>query len=294
MGTMLIGYDVEWRGEGEVTPMFLEQARALHNHLGVPATLFVVGQTLERWVREFQTIAEDPLFDLQQHTYSHQLLKTVYIEDGRSVRVMRGVSPEETRDEVRKTSQLLAEQLGVECLGLTGPWCYYRGLRDRPDILDVLWEEGIRFTRTDGRNERDWHPVSMELQPYWYDALGFPDMLEIPTHGWHDNTLRAEVLGWGDLDAYVAAVRPYIDRAAAENKVFSLCQHDWSSIREDPDMHATERLIRYAQEEGVRFTTCRAYYEGCRAEREVAGDAAERAAPIVASDRGGEQRSTTL
>jgi hypothetical protein len=31
MGTMLIGYDVEWLGDGDVTPRFLEQARLLHN-----------------------------------------------------------------------------------------------------------------------------------------------------------------------------------------------------------------------------------------------------------------------
>jgi len=271
MATMLIGYDVEWRGPEPVTEAFLERARSLHHRLGVPATLFIVGQTLERCLPHFRGFVDDPLFDLQQHTYSHQLLKTVYIEDGRSIRVMPGVAPEATRQEVRQTSRLLREHLGVECTGLTGPWCYYRGLRDRPDILQVLWEEGIRFTRTDGRNERDWHPVSMDLQPYWYAALGFPDMLEIPIHGWHDNTLRAEVLGWGDLDGYVAAVRPYIDRAAAADEVFSLCQHDWSSIREDPAMAATERLLRYAQELGVRFTTYRAFYEERCAERETAG-----------------------
>ena len=120
MGTMLIGYDVEWLGEGDVTPHFLAQARSLHNHLGAPATLFVVGQTLEWWLAQFQALADDPLFDIQQHTYSHQLLKTVYIEDGRSVRVERGDTTEETRDEVRKTSALLAEHLGVHCIGLTG------------------------------------------------------------------------------------------------------------------------------------------------------------------------------
>ena len=260
-GIMLIGYDVEAGGAEDVTPRFLEQARALHDRLGVPATLFIVGQTLEQWVPEFQAIAADPLFDLQQHTYSHQLLKTVHIDDGKSIRVVRGVSLEETRQEVRKTSELLHKHLGIECIGLTGPWCYYRGLRDRPDILQVLWEEGIRFTRTDGRNEHDWHPVSMDLQPYWYEALGFPEMLEIPTHGWHDCVIRAEVLGWEDLEGYMESVKPYIDRAASEDKVFSLCQHDWSSICEDPQMHATEMLIRYAQAQGVRFMTYRAYYE---------------------------------
>jgi peptidoglycan/xylan/chitin deacetylase (PgdA/CDA1 family) len=279
MGTMLIGYDVEWTGDGEVTPRFLEQARALHNRLGVPATLFVVGQTLERWVPQLRAIAEDPLFDLQQHTYSHQLLKTVYIEDGRSVRVVRGVSPEETREEVRKTNRLLGAYLGRPCIGLTGPWCYYRGLRDRPDVLQVLWEEGIRFTRTDGRNERDWHPVSIDLQPYWYDALGFPELLEIPIHGWHDCVIRAEVLGWEDLDGYVASVRPYIDRAAAEDKVFSLCQHDWSSTREDPEMRATDAVIRYGQSQGLRFVSYRAYYEESKNRRLVSLAADRHLAP---------------
>jgi peptidoglycan/xylan/chitin deacetylase (PgdA/CDA1 family) len=260
-GIMLIGYDVEARGAGDVTPRFLRQARALHSRLGIPATLFIVGQTLEQWVQEFQAIAADPLFDLQQHTYSHQLLKTVHIDDGKSIRVMRGVSLDETRQEVRKTNQLLHEHLDVACIGLTGPWCYYRGLRDRPDILEVLWEEGIRFTRTDGRNEHDWHPVSIDLQPYWYEALGFPEMLEIPIHGWHDCVIRAEVLGWEDLEGYVESVKPYIDRAAAEGKVFSLCQHDWSSIWADPEMRATEALLCYAQDRGLRCMTYRAYYE---------------------------------
>jgi peptidoglycan/xylan/chitin deacetylase (PgdA/CDA1 family) len=273
MSTMLIGYDVEWRGEGDVTPRFLEQARSLHNRLDVPATLFVVGQTFERWVPQFQAITGDPLFDIQQHTYSHQLLKTVYIEDGRSVRVVRGVTLEETREEVRKTSALLAQHLGVQCTGLTGPWCYYRGLRDRPDILQVLWEEGIRFTRTDGRNERDWHPVSIDLQPYWYDALDFPDVLEIPIHGWHDCVVRDEVLGWENVDGYVESVRPYIERAAAEDKVFSLCQHDWSSIRADPQMRATETFIGYAQELGLRFMSYRSFYEACKDSREAAANA---------------------
>lgn len=269
MGTLLLGYDVEWRGDGDVTPRFLEQVQSLHNRLGVPATLFVVGQTLERWAPQFQRIAQDPLFDIQQHTYSHQLLKTVHIDNGQTIRVVRGVSLEETREEVRRTTELLRTILGVECIGLTGPWGYYRGLRDRPDILQVLWEEGIRFTRTDGRNEHDWHPVEVDLQPYWYDALGFPEMLEIPIHGWHDSSLRGEMLGWEDLEGYVAAVRRDTERAAAEDKVFSLVQHDWSSIRADPEMRATDAILRHALDAGLRCLTARDYYEAMSAQRAV-------------------------
>ncbi|HEU5088641.1 MAG TPA: polysaccharide deacetylase family protein [Roseiflexaceae bacterium] len=274
VGTLLIGYDVEWMRPEPITGQFLQRAAELHQRLQAPATLFVVGRTLENWVSEFRAIAADPLFDLQQHTYSHQLLKTVHIDDGQAIRVVRGATLEQTRDEVRRTTSLLREQLGVECIGLTGPWCYYRGLRDRPDILEILWEEGIRFTRTDGRNEHDYHPVSIDLQPYWYDALGFPGMLEIPIHGWHDCVIRESVLGWQDLDGYVASVKPYLDRAADEGKVFSLCQHDWSSIREDPDMRATEAIIRYAQERGLRIMSYLDYYEECRERRALAPVAA--------------------
>lgn len=257
---MLIGYDVEWTGGGDVTPRFLEAVSKLHNSLGIPATLFVVGQTLEMWINEFQSVARDPLFDIQQHTYSHQLLKTVYIEDGKSVRVVRGVSLERIRAEVHKTNSLLREHLGVDCIGLTGPWCYYRGLRDRPDILEVLWDEGIRFTRTDGRNQYDYHPVLLDLQPYWYEHVGFPDMLETTIHGWHDSTLR-DILGWDNLGAYVESVKEYIRLTADENLVFSYVQHDWTSTRSDPGMSATEAILRYAQECGTQFRSYLSFYQ---------------------------------
>ena len=208
MGTFLIGYDVEWRGDDEVTPHFLAQARSLHNRLGIPATLFIVGQTLERWIPQFQAIAQDPLFDLQQHTYSHQLLKTVCIDDGKSIRVVRGVSPEETRQEVRKTTESAASDVGrrvhwahrsvVLLPRLTRPAGHpagplgrkASGSRARTGATSTI---GIRWPSICNRTG---------TRP-----CGFPDMLEIPIHGWHDCVIRAEVLGWDDLDGYVDSVR---------------------------------------------------------------------------------------
>lgn len=259
-GTMLVGYDVEWMGEGDITPGFLERIRHIHNELAIPATLFIVGRALERCVPAFREIASDPLFDIQQHTYSHQLLKTVYIETGESVRVVRGVGLDRIREEVRRTTELLREHLGRECTGLTGPWCYYRGLRDRPDILEILWEEGIRFTRTDGRNASDWHPVELDLQPYWYNHLGFPEILETTVHGWHDSTIR-DILGWENLDAWVESVKPYVDRAATEGKIYSHLQHDWSSIREDPELTATKAVLQYPREQTLSFLSYHDYHK---------------------------------
>src|SRR5687767_11689297 len=157
-GTFLIGYDVE-AGNPDVTRRFLRRVVEIHEGTGVPATFFLCGRTIERNLEELRPLAEHPLFDFQQHTYNHVLLKTVCIEDPQEgMRLYRGGTLEQIREEVSSTNALLREEYGVACEGLTGPYAYYRGLMDRPDILEILWDEGIRFTRTWGRNEKDWQP----------------------------------------------------------------------------------------------------------------------------------------
>ncbi len=259
--TMLLGYDVEHRGaDGEITRRFLARAAELHAELQIPATFFIVGQTLERNAGAFEALLGHPWLDFQQHTYSHVLLKTVCQENTAGTRVWRGGTLEQIRDEVNRTSQLLKDLLHVDCLGITGPYGYYRGLKDRPDILEILHEAGIRFTRTFGRNECDWQPVPYEWQPFWYAPQGFPDMLEFPIGGWQDCILREE-LGWANLDGYGARLREDMDYIAARGLVWSYCQHDWSSIREDPEMRLTRDILCYARGKGFAFQTYRDYYQ---------------------------------
>ena len=50
--------------------------------LEAPATIFVVGKTLIAGARYIKGLLDYPdLFDIQQHTYSHVLLKTVIVDD---------------------------------------------------------------------------------------------------------------------------------------------------------------------------------------------------------------------
>jgi hypothetical protein len=65
-GTFLIGYDVE-SSDPAVTGAFLATARRVHEELGAPCTLFVVGRTLRQQPEAFAALVEHPLFDLQQH-----------------------------------------------------------------------------------------------------------------------------------------------------------------------------------------------------------------------------------
>jgi peptidoglycan/xylan/chitin deacetylase (PgdA/CDA1 family) len=257
MAAFLLGYDVEHQ-DPAVTRHFLDAARRLHEDLALPCTLFIVGRTLRHSPDAFRALVGHPLFDLQQHTESHLLLKTVYQENDAGVRVFRGGSPDEVRADVAAAQATFEALLGVRPIGLTGPYGYYRGLCDRPDLVQIVREAGIRFLRTWGRNERDWQPVPY-FAPFPLTALGFPDVWEYGIHGWQD-VLRRQGLGWENLDAYVARMRDDIDRAAADDAVFSYCQHDWSSIRHDPTMTLTRRVVQYAQERGLRVTAYATHY----------------------------------
>ena len=258
-GTFLIGYDVESRAI-DVTRAFLRRVLEIHEATGVPATFFLCGRTIEVNREELRPFAGHPLFDLQQHTYNHVLLKSVCIEDpDEGVRFFKGGTLDQIRDEVRRTTELLNAEYGIECRGLTGPYCYYRGLVDRQDILEVLWEEGIRFTRTWGRNEKDWQPVELDIQPFWYAPQGFPAMLEVPIHGWQDISLRKTV-GWTNFQGFLDGTYPYMERAAANGLVYSFCTHDHSSTREDPRMQITESVLRRAKDLGMTTMTYAAFH----------------------------------
>ncbi len=259
-GTLLIGYDVESSSDPSIVRRFLEKAEEVHSDLSAPCTLFLVGKVVEANSKELADLRRRcDLFDYEQHTYSHMLLKTVCIDDGTKVTLVKGGTPGEIEIEISKTNQLLAERLGVECWGLTGPWGYYRGLCDRPDLLEILNRNGIRFLRTYARNEKDFQPLSFEIQPFWYAVQGFPDMLELCIHGWQDVYWRS-LNGWENLQGYLDLLRQTAEMVAKKGLVWSYGSHDWSSIKSDPEMSVMYAFIQYAKKIGLRIVDYRSFY----------------------------------
>jgi peptidoglycan/xylan/chitin deacetylase (PgdA/CDA1 family) len=256
-GAFLIGYDTEAR-DPSITRAFLAAARRLHEDLDAPCTLFITGRTLRHSPDAFRALVDHPLFDLQQHTDTHLPLKTVYQDDGRCVTVVPGGTLGKVWADVAAAQRTFERLLGRRPIGLTGPYGYYRGLCDRPELVRVLVAEGIRFLRTWGRDLHDWQPTPF-FEPFSLEALGFPEVWEYGIHGWQDCILRDE-LGWDDQDGYFARVRDDIDRVAATDGVFSYCQHDWSSVRGDPSMSLTRRILAYARESGLRIESYAANY----------------------------------
>jgi len=262
LATLLIGYDVENQDpQGIATRHFLKVAPKIHRELDAPCTFFICGRTLEINTEEFRKAKSEyaDVIDLQQHTYSHVLLKTVFQENEHGKAIFRGGTLEQIHDEVKRPIELLKEHLDVDCIGLTGPYCYYRGLSDRPDILEIIHKLGIRFVRTYGRDAHDWQPVPFGVQPYWYDIQGFGDILECPVQGWQDCIMRGEI-GWDNRDGYLNELKKNLDYIAEHNLVWGYAQHDWSSIQGDADMSITRGMIEYALSINVEVKSYLEFY----------------------------------
>ncbi len=257
---LLIGYDVETMARSKITIKFLELAPKIHYKYDAPCTFFVLGQTLLYHLNEFKRVVGEygDFIDIQQHTFSHVSFKTLVIEyEGN--KLVRGGSLDQIRTEIYITSMLLKILLDVDCIGLTAPWCYHRGLLDRPDILNVLWELGIRFIRSWGRDSRDSLPMSFDIQPFWYDEIvkGYPPILECCIHGYHDNALKRRLKS---REEYIVYVKKCIDYIVEKRFVWSYCQHDHSSFWNDPNMSIVEEMIKYAIDKGVEIISYKEFY----------------------------------
>lgn len=244
-----------------------------HERYEVPATFFLLGRVLEQRGKELRAILGDsPLFDLQSHTYSHRMLRDNRMHGP-------GVPLEEVRREVALGKQWVEETFQRPCIG-TRPGCgFFRGMQGEPERLAIFVECGMKYISADLRGPADSIPSGLQ-QAYWYDEEGFPQLLELPGHGWHDNVLKAPqefhlrlswplAMAWGIPNRPVrtpeeefTVQRVWIARAATLGLDFvSLVYHPWSIYRLSEDCRIVELLMRYVKELGLPTTTYTALYQ---------------------------------
>ncbi len=268
-GTILVGVDVESANQNSATYArhgveFLEQE-------GIPATWYVTGQSLERYPDAFRQADRSGAVDIQSHTYSHLLLKTVLIEvpPGCTIHgktdwfIKPGATVEQVDADLGRAQKVFEDVLGRRAIGLTGPWGYYRGLGDRLDLLEIVHRHGFRFLRTFARNERDGQPVPMVWQPYFYRAQDLPDVLELFIHDYQDDFYYIAFNSLPDASTYGEHLHRMAEHVAANNFVWSLATHDHSC--DTPEDFRTKTswlrdLVRYAKGLGIRFLTGSQYY----------------------------------
>ncbi|MGC9319384.1 MAG: polysaccharide deacetylase family protein [Armatimonadota bacterium] len=274
MPWLLLGYDVESRDpDSPVTEQFMEVATRVHGELEAPGTFFLCGRTVEHSADAIRAALDTGLFDAGQHTYSHVLFKTLWQVNEEGETIHEGGSVAQIAREVDRAATVIRDLLGIEVKGLTTPFGYYRGLGDRPDLLAILHMAGIRYVRSWMRNEHDWVPVPLQCQPFFYEAQGFPEMLELPLTVRHDcdwgNHLGFEPRQYNSVEPYAQFVADQLDEVAAKDWVFVYNQHDTTTMRWDPEMVVVRTVIERARALGIRVGLYRQYYEQRLREREA-------------------------
>ena len=260
MGIILIGYDIEKSFEPEITERFIDMVLEAQRDLSVKSTFFILGRCIEASPEALKRLTAEPLFELQQHTYSHIGVKTLWqIKPDGSVRFLPGEPSEIIDKEIVLANRLLKDILGVTCGGIAIPRGFYRGLGDRPDLLEIFYRHGTRYMRSFGRNENDWQPVSLDVQPFFYEVQGYPDMLEIPVQGWQD-CLWYDANGAASGEGYLSYLKSMVDRIQERDLTWAFVQHDWSTVEFDPNFSITRAFIEYALEKGVSFMSHSEYY----------------------------------
>ena len=191
--------------------------------------------------------------------------------------VLPETPPVALREELRLTSELIRKYLGRECIGLRTPFGYYRGLRDRPDLLEIVRETGHRFVTSWGRNEDNGNPTPW-VQPFAYAEEGFPDLLEIPFQFWLDG-IWFDANGYGEGRAFRKALEGAVDEIAEQDLVFATAFHEWVAVEADEEGTGWIRgLIERARERGVEVMSYADYWaRDCRGDGKRFGRAAVRA-----------------
>jgi len=268
-GIVLVGYDVEARnnfGDFHSTQTFFQKAMPLHDSLRVPCTAFLLGQTLIENTEIFKKLLDEPLWDIEQHTFSHVPLRAVRpaYELHKSV---EGESLENIQEDIGKANAVLEDILGVQCKGLCTPKGHFQGLKGRKDILEILAANGLQFVRSYGRNEQDWQPVPFEIQPFWYEEEGFPEILEIPGQGWQD-TIWRRTYGWKNRRHFLEYLKESADYVIQHRLAWSCGFHDWSCVREDPELNILSEFFEYVLERGATFLSHLDFFEMLKKEKE--------------------------
>jgi hypothetical protein len=163
------------------------------------------------------------------------------------------------RAELTFTSELIRSYLGRECIGLRTPFGYYRGLRERPDLLEIVAQTGHRYVTSWGRNEQNGNPTPF-VQPFAYAEEGFPDLLEIPFQFWLDG-IWFDANGYGEGRAFRRALEGAVDEIAEHDLVFATAFHEWCALEADEEGTGWIRgLIEHAQRRGVEIMSYSDYW----------------------------------
>jgi len=239
----------------------------VHKRFEMPATFFVLGKTLDANPAEYRKLLDDPLFEIASHTYTHQMLRDNEFCGS-------AVSMDERRKEIFKGKEAVERIFERPCIGMRPGCGFDNALRGEPKVVGLIQEAGFRYV-----SSLLWGPdyslPALLRGPFNYGAEGFPDIWELPGHGWHENLLK-DHNRWGPRrltlwpSPFPEAIpegfcetpadefkvnKVFLDKALETDKPFvSLIWHPWSLAKFDPDMRMLE--LTFAHVRRLRLRPC--------------------------------------
>lgn len=267
---LVMGYDVERYMTPEDRKGSLQGVKkiiALHRAYNAPFTFFILGKLLEHddYVAELkkELASAGNLADIQQHTYSHPLIK-------KNERYMREknrkpISISEIDTEIKKANQLIKEKLGIKVFGLKTPIGFYHGLQGEPAVLEVLKKNGMRYVSSDLVGKGDHPPALLEddgklRQHYVYEN----GLVEVPTHGWHDtHILLKNISPYKDVTEACAYYRKELVKAYSRGMMYAPNLHPfiYSDKDHDPKASIVETFLSFAKAHKIPVMSYAGYVE---------------------------------
>ena len=240
----------------------------VHRRYEMPATFFIVGRILEANPEDYRKLLDDPLFEVASHTYSHKML--------RDHPFCGKAAPEaQRREEIFLGKAAVERVFERPCLGVRPGCSFDRGLKGAPDVLGLIKEAGLRYVSSLAWGP-DYSLPALLTEPFNYASDGFPELWELPCHGWHENLLK-DNNRWGSRrltlwppempeaippsfistpEEEFAINRVFLEKAVADKKPFvSLVWHPWSLFSFDPEMKMLELTFTHVRELGLKPCT---------------------------------------
>ncbi len=273
-----IGFDVE-RPHGQFAETkdarkvrktqiaFIRKLIGMLDDYEVPRTFFILGNYLEKCLADFSKKELQEVFnknnlynEIQQHSHSHNMIRV--IED-RPIKKI--VTPEEFGKDLQKANDFIKEILEITPYGLRIPFGYHQDLSDIPSLLLELDKLDFLYVSSDLRSVHSLEaPLTLKRQPHRYHQTGFPNIVEIPSHGWQDAIFTREMalkfLGRNPISDpkkifshYNGLLEKALEISRKERPFFiSLCLHPWAMMEYDRNLKILKKLINSSRMKNIK------------------------------------------
>lgn len=243
----LLRYDTEWWGDWSEMDGFIGKVIDIHRTNKIPATFFCKGETLFNFRRQFtdfyNEVKDDPLFDFQDHSYSH--IGLGYAK-GKPIQVLK--------EDYEKSFAIHKEIFGKKPLGISicgtsddGPALEgFDSTEKSKGEFKMVADLGIKMINT-------FHSgFDTGFDFMQYSMFDHPDIMGFPS-GYSDTAwmYRKE---FGDPVEYI---KGQIKIRSERNEHMPLMLHDWVAWQHAPDKelnHVVE-LTDYARLLGYELVT---------------------------------------